>query len=96
MENGLSTAIIFDGIESELTDAVLDRISKMDKHPDDTEINKIGYEEMYNILVAKVETPVYGDETVKVTIGLHKNDKGMYEISEEDMLTLDNALFAIE
>ena len=71
-------------------------ISEMDKLPNDDEITKIGYEEMYKILSSKVEAPDYSDETVSVTINLHKNDKGMYEISEEDMLTLDNALFAIE
>lgn len=88
--------IIFDGIEAELTEAVLNHIAEMDKLPNDDEITKIGYEEMYKILSSKVEAPDYSDETVSVTINLHKNDKGMYEISEEDMLTLDNALFAIE
>lgn len=87
---------IFEGIEAELTDALLNRISEMDEYPNDDEITVIGFEEMYQILCDKVEAPVYSEEIVKVTINLHKNDKGMYEISEEDMLTLDNALFAIE
>lgn len=87
---------IFEGIEAELTDALLNRISEMDEYPNDDEITVIGFEEMYQILFDKVEAPVYSEEIVKVTINLHKNDKGMYEISEEDMLTLDNALFAIE
>jgi len=88
--------VIFDGIESELTDALLNRISEMDEYPEDEEITIIGFEEMYKILAEKVENPLYGEDTVNVTINLHKNDKGMYEISEEDMLTLDNALFSIE
>ena len=88
--------IIFDGIEAELTDAVLNRISEMDEYPDDDEINVIGFEEMYKILSEKVDAPVYSEETVSVSINLHKNDNGMYEISEEDMAVLDNAIFAIE
>ena len=88
--------IIFDGIEAELTDAVLNRISEMDEYPDDDEINVIGFEEMYKILSEKVDAPVYSEETVSVSINLHKNDNGMYEISEEDMAVLDNAIFVIE
>lgn len=87
---------IFDNIETEVSDAVINRISEMDKYPDEEAINKIAFEEMYNILNGKVEVPTYSNETVEVSINLHKNDRGMYEISEEDMLTLDNALFAIK
>ena len=75
---------------------MINHISELDKYPDEEEINKIAFEEMYNVLSGKVEVPTYSEETVNVSINLHKNDKGMYEISEEDMLILDNALFAIE
>ena len=87
---------IFEDIETEVTDAVINHISELDKYPDEEEINKIAFEEMYNVLSGKVEVPTYSEETVNVSINLHKNDKGMYEISEEDMRILDNALFAIE
>ena len=87
---------IFNDIEEELTEAVIEHISGMDEYPDDNEIKNISFQEMYDILSDKVEVPTYSEETVDVFINLHKNDNGMYEISEEDMLTLDNALFVIE
>jgi hypothetical protein len=87
---------VFDGIESELTDALLKKISESDKQLSEEEITHLGFEELYKILDEKIQKPVYSEESVNVTINLHKNENGMYEISEEDMLTLDNAMFAIE
>ena len=87
---------ILNGIEEELIQVLLDRIEGLDELPDEDEIRVMGFEEMYKILSEKVDSPKYSEETIVVTINLHKNDEGMYAISEEDMLALDNALFAVE
>jgi len=85
---------IFEGIDVEVTEALLDKIAEMEEYPDDSEIIEMSFEEMYNVLTERMNNPVYGDEQVAVTINVHKNEEGMYAISEEDMLILDNALFA--
>ena len=88
---------IFEDIdEEEITKAVIKRIEKMKKYPSDNKIIEITFEEMYEVLSEEIKNPVYSDEMVIQTVGVHKNDEGMYYISEEDMLNLDNALFALE
>ena len=86
---------VFEGIEQDVTEKVLSRIEKMKKHPSDKQITKISFEVMYHILAEKIEEPEYGEEKT-VVIRLHKNEEGMYMISEEDMIALDSTLFAIE
>ena len=48
---------------------------------------------MYEMLAEDVKAPLYSEEMVTQTVGVHKDEDGMYFISEEDMLELDNALF---
>lgn len=84
--------VIFDGIEDEVTEKLLDRIDDMEKHPSDKKITRMSFEIMYDILSEKLEAPEYGEE-VSITINIHKNEEGMYYISEEDMLALDGVLF---
>ena len=56
----------------------------------------MSFEAMYSLLSERVKEPTYSEEEVSITIDLHKNDEGMYAIDEDDMLTLDSALFAVE
>jgi len=86
---------IFEGIDEAVTDGVLSRIEKAKKHPTEKQITKISFEVMYDILSEKIKNPEYGEEKA-VVIRLHKNEKGMYMISEEDMIALDGALFVID
>lgn len=86
---------IFDGIDKEVTDGVLSRIEKMKKYPTEKQITKMSFEVMYDVLTDKLKQPEYGEEKA-VVIRLHKNEKGMYMISEEDMFALDSILFAID
>lgn len=87
---------IFDEIDEEkITDAVVNRIEKLKKYPSDKKITEITFEEMYELLADAMKDPVYSDEMIIQSVGVHKNEKGMYFISEEDMLELDNALFAL-
>ncbi len=84
---------IMKDIQDELQTALLKRIEKMDKYPSEKKIVKMGYEEMYNILSDRLENPTFSEDTVNVTINLHKNEEGKYAISEEDMYTLDSKMF---
>ena len=87
---------ILNGIEEELTNALLERIETLDEFPSDDEIVHMSFEEMYTILSERVKTPEYSDEEQIITIHLHKNEEGMYAIDEADMLALDAALFVVE
>lgn len=88
---------VSDKISEEIvTEAVLKRIEKMDKFPSDKKIVQITFEEIYKLLTKAVQDPEYEEKEVTETIGLHKNEKGMYYISEEDMLELDCVLFNLD
>lgn len=85
--------IINDIDEELITKTVISKIEKMEKYPKDEKITEITFEVIYEILSEKVKEPVYDGQKVKQIITVHKNEEGMYYISEEDMLALDNALF---
>ena len=86
--------LLFDNIDEEaITEAVVERIEGMKKYPSDEKIVEITFEEMYEMLAEDVKAPVYSEEMVTQTVGVHKDEEGMYYILEEDMLALDNALF---
>lgn len=87
---------ILSGIEDELTDNLLGRIDELEEFPSEDEIVHMSFEEMYSILSERVEEPEYSNESKVITIHLHKNEKGMYAIDEEDMLALDASLFVVE
>ena len=88
--------ILFSEIsEDVITEAVIDRINGMDKYPGEKKITEITFEEIYNILSEKVNEPEYSEEKSTVTVSIHKNEKGMYYISEEDMLHLDKVMFEL-
>lgn len=85
---------IFDKVnEEEITEIVIDRIEDMEKYPSDKKIVEITFEEMYEMLSEEIKNPSYYDDMVAQTVSIHKNEEGMYYISEEDMMTLDNVLF---
>lgn len=81
--------------EAEITEVVVDRINDMKKYPSDKKIVEITFEELYKIYDEKIKEPAYADEKIIHTVSIHKNEKGMYYISEEDMLTLDKAMFEL-
>lgn len=86
---------IFDGIDEEVTEALIERINKLEEHPDDKAIIEMSFEEMHRILSERIENPVYSEDQVLVSLYVYKNDEGMYAISEDDMLMLDNVFFTI-
>ena len=81
--------------ENEVTEAVIARIDGMKKYPSDNKIVQITFEELYDIYAEKIKEPEYSDEMVVQTVGVHKNEEGMFYISEEDMLALDKAMFEL-
>ena len=89
--------IVFDKISQEkITDAVIDRIEEMKKNPSDKKIVEITFEEIYEMLVEEMKDPDYSEDKVTQIVSVHKDEDGMYYISEEDMLNLDNALFGLK
>lgn len=84
-----------DVTEKEVTKAVVNKIDGMKKYPGDEKVVEITFEVLYEIYADKIKSPEYSDEKVVQTVGVHKNEKGMYYISEEDMLKLDNAMFEL-
>ena len=93
----INPLLIFTDInEEKITEAVIDRIMDMKKYPSEKKITEIAFEEMYEILVEEIKEPKYSDEKIVQNVGVHKDDDGMYYISEEDMLALDNVFFNLE
>ena len=93
----INPLLVFTNIsEEEITEAVIDRIMDMKKYPSDEKITEIAFEEMYEILVEEIKEPTYSDEKIVQSVGVHKDEDGMYYISEEDMLALDNVFFDLE
>ena len=89
--------MIFENItEEKVTDAVVERIDNMKKYPGEEKIVEITFEEMYTILSEEIKEPEYAEDMITQTVRVHKNEKGMYYISEEDMMNLDSALFHLE
>jgi len=86
---------IFEDIDTEVTDALLERISELDEQPEDSEIIEMSFDEMHRILSKRLETPSYSEKQIAVTIHVHKNEENMYAISEDDMLKLDGILFTV-
>jgi len=84
---------ISDITEEDVTEVLLSRIDKMKKHPSDKKITELTFEIIYEMLVENVKEPTYDDQIITQTVTVHKNENGKYYISEEDMLTLDSALF---
>ena len=88
--------ILFNEVNEEtITKAVLNRIDDMKKYPGEKKITEITFEEIYNTLSEKIKDPKYSEDKVNVTVTIHKNEEGMYYISEEDMLNLDKVMFEL-
>lgn len=84
--------IAFEGLEEEVNASFTEEISNMEEIPSDDEINQMVFQKMYDLMVERIASPVYGDP-VTVTITVQPDADGVYYISQEDMTALDDALF---
>nr|WP_106788109.1 hypothetical protein [Massilistercora timonensis] len=80
------------GLETELTDAVMAQLTESGEIPDDDEINQMTMETMYDLMRDRLEAPEYG-EAETMTIRVTADSDNVYSIPEEDTTALDNALF---
>ena len=98
MENGFEIQVTvepfigLDGLETELTDAVMAQLSESGEIPDDDELNQMTMQTMYDLMQDRLEAPEYG-EAETVTIRVTADADNVYSIPEEDTTALDNALF---
>ena len=98
MENGFEIQVTvepfigLDGLETELTDAVMAQLTESGEIPDDDELNQMTMETMYDLMQDRLEEPEYG-EAESMTIRVTADADNVYSIPEEDTTALDNALF---
>ena len=98
MENGFEIQVTvepfigLDGLETELTDAVMAQLSESGEIPDDDELNQMTMQTMYDLMQDRLEAPEYG-EAESMTIRVTADSDNVYSIPEEDTTALDNALF---
>lgn len=98
MENGFEIQVTvepfigLDGLETELTDAVMAQLSESGEIPDDDELNQMTMQTMYDLMRDRLEAPEYG-EAESMTIRVTADSDNVYSIPEEDTTALDNALF---
>lgn len=98
MENGFEIQVTvepfigLDGLETELTDAVMAQLTESGEIPDDDELNQMTMQTMYDLMQDRLEVPEYG-EAESMTIRVTADSDNVYSIPEEDTTALDNALF---
>lgn len=98
MENGFEIQVTvepfigLDGLETELTDAVMAQLTESGEIPDDDELNQMTMQTMYDLMQDRLEAPEYG-EAESMTIRVTADSDNVYSIPEEDTTALDNALF---
>ena len=98
MENGFEIQVTvepfigLDGLETELTDAVMAQLTESGEIPDDDELNQMTMQTMYDLMQDRLEAPEYG-EAESMTIRVTADSDKVYSIPEEDTTALDNALF---
>lgn len=98
MENGFDIQVTvepfigLDGLETELTDAVMAQLTESGEIPDDDELNQMTMQTMYDLMQDRLEAPEYG-EAESMTIRVTADSDNVYSIPEEDTTALDNALF---
>ena len=98
MENGFEIQVTvepfigLDGLETELTDAVMAQLSESGEIPDDDELNQMTMQTMYDLMRDRLEAPEYG-EAESMTIRVTADSDNVYSIPEEDTTALDNDLF---
>ena len=91
----LEPFIGFEGIQEETETAVKEELTKMPEIPDQSTIDEMYYQKLYDVMAEKVAAPEYGD-TVTVTVTVKPDSEGVYFIDQADMAALDEAMFKAE
>ena len=86
---------IYHGVEEEITETLTSKLEDMTEFPDEDEVIKMSFEIMYDIMLDKLEDPVYNEGTT-VVIRLEADSEGEYAINEDDLVTLDKTLYVTE
>ena len=82
---------IFEGLENDLVDVMQKRVKDMEGQPTEDEINTIAFEVLHELVSEKIADPVYGEEETLI-VHVTKNDDGVWSISEDDLVAIDNSL----
>ena len=82
----------YEGLQDELNAAIEEEAAGLTEVPTDAEANEIVYRNMLELLIPRIEAPTYG-EAEPFTIHVIRGEDNMYEISEEDLVEMDYAMF---
>lgn len=97
-ENGFAVQVSiepfsgYQDLEDELVSALEEEASGMTEMPDDAAINEMVYRNMFEILRDELKDPAY-NEPQEYTIHVTEDDNHMYEISEQELIDMDYAMF---
>lgn len=83
---------LFSELENDLIEEMEKDLSGLEKQPTEEEINTIALENMHSLLTEKLSDPAYG-EAQTITVRVTKDEDGVWNISEEDLTAVDEALF---
>lgn len=97
-ENGFAVQVSiepfsgYQDLEDELVSALEEEASGMTEMPDDAAINEMVYRNMFEILRDELKDPAY-NEPQEYTIHVTEDDNHMYEVSEQELIDMDYAMF---
>lgn len=88
---GVEKLSIFSDIDAELEEKLEEKVTAMGEDASEADINQLAVETMYEMLEEKVANPTYGEKDT-VTLHVSQDDNGVWNISQDDLEALDQAL----
>ena len=85
---------LYDGIEDALVKELTKRVKDSEEQLSEDDIQKLGFEVMYDMLAEKMSEPTYG-EAKEVIVHITKSSDNVWSVSEADLKTLDEALYDV-
>ncbi len=85
---------LYDGIEDALIEELTKRVKDSEEQLSEDDIQKLGFEVMYDMLAEKMSEPTYG-EAKEVIVHITKSSDNVWSVSEADLKTLDEALYDV-
>lgn len=82
----------FEGVSEEVLESVQEKVFSGTEVPSEDDVNEMLFQAMYDMLSERMKEPVYGDEKV-ITVHVAKDKDGVFYIPDEDIDTIDEALF---
>ena len=91
VEVSVEPFIMFDTLQDDLIAALSN--SGLSEDATEDEINAFVYQQMYDLMSAKLNDPTYGDPQT-VTVHIQPDEDGIQTINEDDLVQIDTVLYA--